>query len=275
MKILSIITPCLNIIKDGREVYFHKMMESVHNQSYKNIEHIVIDGGSNDGTVALLESYKNKGWITKIISEKDTGIYNALNKGIKLAKGSYINIMNTDDYFLDLNFFKKGIEKLEKLSIDFVHADKIIKSKDGKKDAIKKGNKFNSFFRMPFRHQTMIVRKEVFDKVGLFDERYKIASDYKWVMKMILANKKGFRFSQITLCSLDGGISSDRSKCIEEVSIILFETYGNKYKLTLEECKAIYLRKISFKLLFKVLRKVKNWKIKSSLIYCYFLKFKE
>lgn len=77
---ISIITPSLNILKDGRRKYFERMMESVHNQSYKNIEHIFIDGASNDGTIELLNVYKDKGWINSIIIEKDAGIYKALNK---------------------------------------------------------------------------------------------------------------------------------------------------------------------------------------------------
>ena len=69
---ISVVTPCLNVRSDFlREKYFHKMMNSVHNQTYKDIEHIVIDGGSKDGTLDLLDYYKKKGWIDKIISEKD------------------------------------------------------------------------------------------------------------------------------------------------------------------------------------------------------------
>jgi glycosyltransferase involved in cell wall biosynthesis len=273
MKLISVITPCFNICKDGRLDYFKKMMDSVHNQSYINIEHIVVDGGSTDGTLSILEEYIRKGWITKLVSEKDKGVYEAMNKGIKLSKGNYINIMNTDDYLLDLNYFEKSISKLRKY--DFVHADRIIKSRNNKKESIKKGNELNAFFRMPFRHQTMIIKKDVFNDVGLFDENYVIASDYKWVVNMLLSNKKGFYFPRLIICSLDGGVSSNRQKCIEEVSKILFESYGMKYNLSLDECQKIYLRKISFSLLTKIIFKVKNWKIKKSLIYCYFVQINE
>lgn len=273
MKLISIITPCLNICKDGRLIYFKKMMESIHHQSYKNIEHIIIDGWSTDETLSILKKYKEKGWITKLLSEKDNWVYHAMNKWIKLAKGEYINIMNSDDYFLDLNYFEKSIQKLE--NYDFIHADKIIKSRKNKKDNIKKGNELNAFFRMPFRHQTIVVRKDIFTKFGLFDENYKIASDYKWILNMLLENQKWYYLSETVLCSLDWWISSDKKKCIEEVSKVLFKSYGKEYHLTLEECKTIYLRKINFKLLIKIIFNIKKWKIKKSLIYCYLIGIRE
>ncbi|MDD5396536.1 MAG: glycosyltransferase family 2 protein [Candidatus Moranbacteria bacterium] len=266
---ISVITPCYNIIKDGREEYFHKMMKSVHEQTYKDIEHIFIDGGSNDGTLEILKKYQDKGWIDKLISEKDTGIYEALNKGIGLARGEFINIMNTDDYFTDKNFFSRSIVEIEKHDVDFTHADKIIKSRKWERDAIKRGDERVAFFRMPFRHQTMIVRKNVFDELGLFDEKYKIASDYKFVLQMLLANKRGHYLPEIHVCSLDGGISSNRQKCIEEVSQVLFECYGKKYHLTAMDCNRIYIRKIPLLLLLKIILLVKNNKIRNSLVYNY------
>lgn len=266
---ISVITPCFNIVKDGREEYFHKMMKSVHEQTYKDIEHIFIDGGSKDGTLEILKQYQDKGWINTLVSEKDSGIYEAMNKGIRLAKGDYIHIMNTDDYFIDLNFFNDSLLKIENNNVDFSHADKIIKSRNGKPDTIKKGDERVAFFRMPFRHQTMIIKKEVFDQIGLFDEKYKIASDYKFVLKMLFADLKGIYIPKVYVCSLDGGVSSDRFKCIEEVSSVLRESYGKDYRLSLENCKMIYLRKISLPLLLKIVFRVKDTRIKKSLFYCF------
>jgi len=241
-------------------------MESVHKQSFPEIEHIVVDNGSTDGTLKILEEYKQKGWIT-LVSEEKRGIYPAMNKGVKLAKGNYINIMNTDDYFTDFNFLETAIKKIKETGADFVHADRVIKSKIGKPDSIKRGNERHAFFRMPFRHQTMVVKKEIFDEIGLFDENYQICSDYKWVIQILLANKKGYYLPETVVCSLDGGASSNRAKCIEEVSQILFESYGSKYNLTLPDCRQIYLKEFTLSLIIKILFKVKDRKIKRSLVY--------
>ncbi len=77
---ITVITPSFEIIRDGRRGYFETMMESIHSQSYRAIEHIVIDGGSSDGTVELLDRYRAKGWIDTLVSEPDSGIYDAMNK---------------------------------------------------------------------------------------------------------------------------------------------------------------------------------------------------
>lgn len=266
---ISIVTPCFNVIKEGREESFHKMMKSVHQQSFKNIEHIVVDNDSNDGTDKILKTYLEKGWITKLVQENKRGIYPAMNAGLSLVQGEFVNIMNTDDYFSDLGYLGQAVEMFNDGEIDFVHADRLIKSRLGNPDTIKKGNELQAYFRMPFRHQTMLVKKDIFDDVGLFDENYQICADYKWVLQMLLAGKKGYYLPKVVVYSLDGGASSNREKCIEEVTQVLYECYGQKYGLTLDDCQNIYLRKISDELLSKIVSQISNKKIVKSLKYCY------
>lgn len=266
---ISVITPCLNICNDGRLEYFEKMMESIHNQTWTDLEHLVIDGGSTDGTIEILKQYQSKGWINHLVSEKDSGLYSAMNKGIRASRGEYIHIMNTDDFFLDLGYFKRSMEVLEDGEYDFTHADRVIKSREGKPDNVKKGDERVAFFRMPFRHQTMIVSRDVFDEVGMFDETYQIAADYKFVLQMLIAGRKGYHFSETVLCSLDGGASSNREKCIQEVSQAIFETYGHRNGLTHDDCGAIYRRMISPELNSKILSNVREQRIIDSLEICY------
>jgi glycosyltransferase len=246
------------------------MMESIHTQTWTDIEHIIIDGGSNDGTLEILEKYRKKGWITTLVSKKDSGIYHAMNKGIKLSRGEFIHIMNTDDYFIDNNYFRKCMDILQTATnIDFTHADKLIISKSGKPDRVKKGDIRVAFFRMPFRHQTMVIRRRVFDEIGLFDENYSIAADYKFVLKMLLSGKEGHYFAKTVLVSLDGGASSNRKTCIQEVSKAIYETYGKNNNLTIDDCKNIYTRRISSALHKKILFNVHNKQIVDSLNVCY------
>ena len=109
----------------------------------------------------------------------------------------------------------------------------------------------------------------MFEEIGLFDEKYEIAADYKFVLQMLLAGKKGYYFPKTVLCSLNGGVSSNRKKCIQEVSRVIFDTYGCQYGLTLNDCKAIYQNKISPKLYSKILLNEKNKNIVNSLKICY------
>ena len=96
--LVTVITVTYNLIKGKREKFIIQCLESVHNQRYSNIEHIVIDGASDDGTLPLLKKYESLGWI-KLFSEPDTGIYDAMNKGILKANGKYVSILNSDDFF--------------------------------------------------------------------------------------------------------------------------------------------------------------------------------
>ena len=95
---VTVITITFNLIKAGRKQTFIKCMESVHNQNYKNIEHLIIDGASTDGTLDLLKEYQKKGYI-KYKSKKDKGIWDAMNKGIDVASGDYITFLNSDDFY--------------------------------------------------------------------------------------------------------------------------------------------------------------------------------
>lgn len=112
---VTIVTVVYNLIKADRRNYFIECLESVHKQTYSNIEHLVIDGASNDGTLEILKEYANMGWI-KYISEPDTGIYNAMNKGILKAQGKYIVFLNSDDFFHNNKFVGANVKVLEKKS---------------------------------------------------------------------------------------------------------------------------------------------------------------
>jgi glycosyltransferase involved in cell wall biosynthesis len=265
---ISVVTPCLNIISDGREEFFRKMMESVHCQTYRGIEHIIVDNGSTDGTLEVIKEYYKKGWVDELINENKKGIYQAINAGLAAVNGKYVVIMNTDDYYVNNDYLLKAMEVLENEDFDFVHADRIIKSRIGKPDIIKKGDERVAYFRMPFRHQTMVVKKSVFEEIGFFDESYKICADFAWVLRLLSVKKHGFYFAQTELVSLDGGASSNREKCIEEASRVLFEAYGRPAGLNLEDCRQIYLRDISDELFRKIEMGIKDKKILDSLSYC-------
>lgn len=266
---ISIITPCKNIIAEGRAEFFKEMMATLEAQTFQDFEHIVVDGDSKDGTAALLREYLARGLIDRLISEKDNNVHEAMNKGIKLAKGEFIHVMNSDNYFATPYFFERSLKALQTADVDFTHADRSIAKRAGGPTTIKRGDERVAFFRMPFRYQTMLIRRAVYDEIGPFDEKYVIAGDYKLMMQMLLAGKRGYYFPEIFICSLDGGITSDRQRCIDEVTRVLYEVYGEKYHLTLRDCQNIYLRKLSPQLFSKIKSNVKNEKILQSLTYCY------
>ena len=134
--LVSIITVCYNLVSGGRVPHFKQCITSVLEQTYTNIEHIVIDGGSQDGTVELLKSIieqteKTKPGTLRYISEPDNGIYDAMNKGINVAKGKYIAFLNSDDFWHETNGVELSVAALESSNAAFSYAPRTVVSESG------------------------------------------------------------------------------------------------------------------------------------------------
>lgn len=204
---VSIITVCYNSEKTIEDT-----IKSVVNQSYPNIEYIVIDGVSTDNTLAIINKYKDK--ISIIISEKDHGIYDAINKGIKLATGEIIANLNSDDFYIDNNVIADVVTSFEKDKTDTLYADlyyvdaidtnKIVrywKSKQYKDGLFLKG-------WMP-PHPTFFVKKEVYEKHGLFDLQFKSAADYEIMLRFIHRFKTSIAYLPRVIVKMRvGGVSN-------------------------------------------------------------------
>lgn len=190
--LVSVITITYNIINAGRKEFLRQCFESVHNQTYKNIEHIVIDGASTDGTVDLLREYAEKGWIT-YYSEPDSGVYDAMNKGIDKASGKYIAFLNSDDFWHDTRGIEESVKYLEKEQADFSYATCYYLDENDQCIGCMKTSIGSFFLRSPLNHQTMFTKREKLLKLGKFDVNYKIIADYDFVCRLILSGAKGVR----------------------------------------------------------------------------------
>jgi glycosyltransferase involved in cell wall biosynthesis len=162
-------------------------IESVKSQDYMAIEHILIDGGSSDATVDIIKSYPH---ITKWVSEKDKGLYDAINKGILMASGDVIGILNSDDFFPDNTVVSKIVKAFEDNNTDAVYGD-IAFVRPGKLNKIIRlysSKKFTparfGYGYMP-AHPSFYVRKKCYDQYGLYKLDYKIAADYELLMRFI------------------------------------------------------------------------------------------
>lgn len=254
--LVSVITATYNLIINGRENYIRQCIESVHNQTYENIEHIVIDGASDDGTLELIKEYASKGWI-KYISEPDNGIYDAMNKGTDIARGKYILFLNSDDYFSDNFGIEKSVELLEKTKADCSYSKAKVIDQEGnylEYHRHNKNNLVNIFTEMPFCHQTMLVKADVFKELGMFDLQYKSAADYAFVIKMAL-NKCRFVYvpSRFVTYTMGGYSNTDKEKSIGETLQIYLNEYNKFSKMSLEDCDKLHSKKIiPLLLLFKL-----------------------
>lgn len=181
--LVTIITVCYNSAKTIEDTIL-----SVINQTYDNIEYIIVDGLSTDNTLEIVNKYKNK--IAKVVSEKDAGLYDAINKGIALATGDIVANLNSDDFYIDNNVIADVVAKMEEENSDTLYADLYyVDAIDTNKvtrnwvsGAYKKGMFFKGW--MP-PHPTFFVRKSVYDSYGKFNLELKSAADYEIMLRFI------------------------------------------------------------------------------------------
>jgi len=206
---VSIITVCYN-----SERTIRKTIESVLNQTYKHIEYIIIDGASKDSTLEIIKEYKNKfNGLIKCFSEKDNGIYDAMNKGIKLSKGEIIGIINSDDWYED-NTVKEIVNIYEKLDDKFCIITGYLNkcSIDGKRLYCLKKNIADIkkvYKKMPVNHSSTFVSRKVYEKIGYFNSKYKIAADYGFIYRAINEGVNFYYINKLLSNMRIEGISSD------------------------------------------------------------------
>ncbi len=192
LPLISIITVVLN-----SEEYIENTILSVINQSYKSKEYIIIDGGSNDGTLDIISKYGNR--INYYLSEPDEGIYDAMNKGIKLASGDWIIFMNAGDSFVENGVFEKIIkevykynENLEKVNLIYGNA-LVVNNKLGIVYKVKKEitgiNTFYFSIKQPICHQAVLFNRSIFDEIGVYNKKFKLAGDYEWFVRFFMGKE--------------------------------------------------------------------------------------
>lgn len=207
---ISIIT----VVYNG-EKYLQQTIDSVYNQTYKNIEYIIIDGGSTDGTLDIIK--KNKEKISKWISEPDKGLYDAMNKGSRLANGELIGTINSDDWY-ELDAIETVVNAyLEHPQRKIFHADKNCIDPNGK-DHIKKARTSSfllKYHAMVLNHPTMFVHKDIYKK-HKYNTELSSLSDYQFTLEVFLDDFSVFYYipkviSNFRLGGISGKVSIKQS----------------------------------------------------------------
>ena len=212
--LISIITVAYN-----SAVTIGNTLESLRQQTDKRFESIVIDGGSKDGTMDIIKLYSDV--VTKFISEPDKGIYDAMNKGIALAEGKYLAFLNSDDsYFPDT--IASVIAFAERYNPDIIYGD-MQKQRTLGKDLFTRNEK-PDLHKMPEEmgifHPATFAKKELFDQLGGYDLRFKMASDYHWLLRAYI-EKADFQYLDKVLVKFSiGGVSNFSCESYRECIII-------------------------------------------------------
>ena len=207
MKKVSIITVCFNSATTIRDT-----IESVLTQNYPNIEYIIVDGASNDGTMDIVKHYQDR--IDAVISEPDMGIYDAMNKGIRIATGDVVALLNSDDLYIDETSVRQLIECMEHANTDTVFADLVmVDPRDT--DRIVRYYDSSTFHPGRLRygwlpaHPTLLVKRELYMRWGGYSLEYQIASDYEMMVRLFyVANASYAYLPKVVVKMRAGGTST-------------------------------------------------------------------
>ena len=199
--LISIVT----VVYNG-EQHLEQTINSVLDQNYDNIEYIIIDGGSTDGTIEIIKKYE--GQIDYWVSEKDNGIYDAMNKGTDVVTGEYLAFLNADDWYESDTLTVISDNILEHKRDYFFGNIDVYKNEKYQSTWLPKPQKYKR--AMPIYHPGLFVKTE-FLKANKFDTSYRIVSDYEFVIKLILKKKTYVYIPKTLTCFRDGGISNTQN----------------------------------------------------------------
>lgn len=218
---ISIITCALN-----SEITIKKSIRSVQKQNYKNIEHLIIDGGSTDKTLEIIRKTKQKN--INLYSSIDNGFYDALNKGIKYSTGNIVGILHSDDFYNNKNILKIVADTFKRTKADLVYGDLTYVKKDYPFKLIRywragkfyKEKLFNGW--MP-PHPTVFVKKKLFDKIGFYKKNYKISADYDFLLRIF--NYKNINQVYVPKVFINMRIGGMSNKSFKNLIVKSFEDY--------------------------------------------------
>ncbi len=227
---------------------------SIFSQSYDDIEHIIIDNNSLDNTLSIAKESKIK--CQKIFQQKSTGIYGALNEGLKIVKGDLVGILHSDDQLFDCSVIEKIVKIFVKEDVDVLFANliyvsrnnpnKIVRKwksdlKEGMQSNINLNNKIENGWMPP--HTTVFIKKNLLSEIGCYDESFKISSDYDYLLKIIKKDSiKFFFLDEYTIKMKIGGTSN---KNIFNIFKKMKEDYRVMKKNKFNVFKAILLKNFS------------------------------
>jgi len=210
---ISIITVCYN-----SEATIKETFESVLKQTYTNYEYIIIDGKSHDKTMDIILEYKEKfeniGIEFKVTSEPDKGLFDAMNKGVSCASGEIVGIINSDDLIHDPDAFKKIVDRFENEHVDATYSDLYIMDCE----TMSKTNRIFISGHKSYKigwyppHPTLYVKREIYEKFGYYDTKYRIAADYDFMVRIMKNNIKMSYIKEPLVYMRAGGVSTNSLK---------------------------------------------------------------
>ena len=227
---VTIVTPTYNLLDNNQADAFNLLVELLDMQTYPNIEHLIIDNASTDGTVEFLKDYKNQGYLN-FYSEKDTGKFNAYNKGVMHAKGKYISFLSCDDFIHDITSIYDIVNLMEANNADFTFAPAYCRHPEGFVFLFAP-SMHNAFQVMPCARQAMFFKKSMIEAENYFDEKFRILADFDFIMRIMLKKYKPVYFDTTYVTYKYGMKAQTEEKRTEEESKAIYnKNFRNFYPM--------------------------------------------
>lgn len=232
-----------------------KTLKSINQQTCKNFEHVVVDGASTDNSVDVIRQYEDAGIKRVWISESDSGIYNAMNKGIRMASGEYLQFLNSGDMLAGDNVVGDMLQALElinekrerenQLKLSFLTGGMLL-FRDGKR-VVWRGPKmdevtFETLYKGSVNHSPTYIKKDLFEKYGMYDESLRIVSDWKFFLEAIVLHNESIEIVNqiVTIFDLSGISSTNLKLRQQERSLVLNELFPKMLLKDLEKMYPVY-----------------------------------
>jgi glycosyltransferase involved in cell wall biosynthesis len=259
---VTIVSCVWNLFKEKRVETFRQTMESVHNQDYSNIEHIIINNNSTDETDQLIDEYVSKGWATCHFHPVQ-GLWHAMNKGIEVATGDYINFMNSDDFFVSTNAVSIAVEALIKSQAEWFYADANRIFVDGRIGRWRIHDITGIFLGLCPCHQTVFIRTEIMrDEYKGFDLTLPLQCDDRMFFRLLSEKRKYTYWPKPIANFRNGGFSSHQTGFQNEYAQNFYAKFGHSWGMTFDDCLSLYHENAfehkSVKFNKKLAKKIKN-----------------
>lgn len=256
---LSIIT-----INRNNDVGLEKTLQSVASQTYKKFEYIIIDGASTDGSAEVIKKYEAEFAHLKWVSEPDAGIYNAMNKGIRIASGDYIQILNSGDCLASDDVTERMLTALDRTGHPSILYGNMVKCfPDGRKlkDKSFAGQEITllGMYTGTLNHDPTYIRRALFEKYGYYDESLKIVSDWKWYLQVVVLNGEKPQYVDVDVTLFDmSGISetnkdldrAERKKVLERLFPKAVLADYERYAFPMEQIQRLQLHPWAYKIVW-------------------------
>ncbi|SFT48097.1 glycosyltransferase family 2 protein [Sedimentitalea nanhaiensis] len=254
---ISVVTATFNLIEAGREDAFRRAVDCLQEQGLTDLEHVIQDGGSDDGTQEMIRQVTADLPRTVFASEPDEGLYDGMNRAVARATGDYVLFLNSDDALASGDVLKAMQAELHKHRPDYAYGATASQDSQGRETVARRTGLRAVLQRMPFCHNSVLIRRSVFNALGGHDTAFRVAADYDLVLRMVSGGYDGVRVDRPVSLFWTRGVSGDDDRVAQDYARIWQRYFANRRAaagLTLEEYKRFYIRgHMPLNLMFEVM----------------------